>query len=538
LLLGALGWGLLSLPVQALATEAPTEALPSQALPTPAPACRRLVPDSELVHPGTLLMATNPTLRPLQFVDSSGTLRGMRIELGNAIAQRLCLTPQYVRMEFSAMIPGLQIGRWDMINTGIFWTEQRSRSMQMVNYELQAISISVPAANPLKVNKPDDLAGRAVGVEIGGFEERKLRELSQTLSNRGMAPIDIRTFDNFAAAFQAMSAGQTDATVSIDPTAAEYARATGVARVVSGLYPTPVALAMRSRVLSAAVVQVLQDMQRDGSYQALMARYGVAPLAGSFSVNGPDVADPGVKGGVEEPTPKPHDAMAGSWSWRGFFHYLVNGYLLMGALTTLWLTCAAIAGGLCIGSVLAAMRLREHSWLTIPARLYIWIFRGTPLLVQLIVIYTGLPQIGIKFSVTGSALIGLVLNESAYLAEIIRGGILAVPAGQSNAGRALGMSSAQVMTYIVLPQATRIIVPAIGNSVNGMLKTTAVTSVISMEELLRRTQLLIQDRFMVLELFAVASLYYLLMTSAWNLVQLHIERRFGRAHRIEMGGAH
>jgi len=536
--LGALGWGLLSLPVQPLATQAlPTQASLTEALPTQAPACRRLVPDSELVHPGTLLMATNPTLRPLQFVDSSGTLRGMRIELGNAIAQRLCLTPQYVRMEFSAMIPGLQIGRWDMINTGIFWTEQRSRSMQMVNYELQAISISVPAANPLGVNKADDLAGRAVGVEIGGFEERKLRELSQTLSHRGMAPIDIRTFDNFAAAFQAMSAGQTDATVSIDPTAAEYARAAGVARVVSGLYPTPVALAMRSRVLSAAVVQVLNDMQKDGSYQALMARYGVAPLAGPFSVNGPEVVDPGVKGSVEEPQPTPHDAMT-SWSWRGFFHYLVNGYLLMGALTTLWLTCAAIAGGLCIGSVLAAMRLREHSWLTVPARLYIWIFRGTPLLVQLIVIYTGLPQIGIKFSVTGSALIGLVLNESAYLAEIIRGGILAVPAGQSNAGRALGMSSAQVMTYIVLPQATRIIVPAIGNSVNGMLKTTAVTSVISMEELLRRTQLLIQDRFMVLELFAVASLYYLLMTSAWNLVQLHIERRFGRAHRIAMGGAH
>ena len=484
-------------------------------------------------------MATNPTLRPLQFVDSSGELRGMRIELGNAIAQRLCLTPQYVRMEFSAMIPGLQVGRWDMINTGIFWTEQRARTMQMVNYESQAISISVPAANPLKVAKPDDLAGRAVGVEIGGFEESKLRELSRTLGRRGLAPIDIRTFDNFAAAFQAMSAGQTDATVSIDSTAAEYAGAGGVARVVSGLYPTPVALAMKSRVLSAALVQVLDDMQRDGSYQALMGRYGVTPVTGPFSVHGPDLNRPDVKDRAAETQPKPPDAVTPLWSWRGFFHYLINGYLLMGALTTLWLTCAAIVGGLCIGGVLAALRLGRHRWLSIPARLYIWMFRGTPLLVQLIVIYTGLPQIGIKFSVTGSALIGLILNESAYLAEIIRGGILAVPEGQSNAGRALGMSSAQVMTYIVLPQATRIIVPAIGNSVNGMLKTTAVTSVISMEELLRRTQLLIQDRFMVLELFAVASLYYLLMTSAWNLVQLRIERRFGRAHRmIAIGGAH
>jgi polar amino acid transport system substrate-binding protein len=511
LLFGALGWGLLSLATQT-------------------PACQRPVPDSELVHPGTLIMATNPTLRPLQFVDSSGALRGMRIELGEAIAKRLCLTPQYVRMEFSAMIPGLQIGRWDMINTGIFWTEQRAETMQMINYESQAISISVPHGGSPGIARPDDLAGRSVGVEIGGFEERKLRELNQSLVSRGLAPIEIRTFDNFAAAFQAMSAGQTDATVSIDPTAAEYAKVGAVDRVVTGLYPTPVALAMRSSALSAAVVQVLNDMQRDGSYEQLMDRYGIAAHEGLFSVNGPDKA--------LQPNP-PQEAGTRGWNWGGFLHYLVNGYLLIGAFTTLWLTAAAIIGGLCIGCLLAGFRLARHRWLAIPARIYIWIFRGTPLLVQLIVIYTGLPQIGIKFSVIESALIGLTLNEAAYLAEIIRGGILAVPTGQSNAGRALGMSSAQVMMYIVLPQAIRIIIPAIGNSVNGMLKTTAVTSVISMEELLRRTQLLIQDRFLVLELFTVAAIYYLLMTSAWNLAQHRIEARFARAHRmIAIGNAH
>lgn len=510
-LLGALGWGLLSLATQALACQSP-------------------VPDAELVQPGTLIMATNPTLRPLQYVDSSGALQGMRIELGEAIAKRLCLTPQYVRMEFSAMIPGLKIGRWDMINTGIFWTEQRAETMQLINYESQAISISVPHAGSRGIAKPDDLAGRPVGVEIGGFEESKLRELNQSLVSRGMTPINIRTFDNFAAAFQAMSAGQTDATVSIDPTAAEYAKTGGVDRVVSGLYPTPVALAMRSRALSEAVVKVLNDMQRDGSYKELMDRYGLVAHTGPFSVNGPERS--------LQPDKAQDDSRSG-WSWRGFLYYLFNGYLLMGAVTTLWLTSAAIVGGLCIGCLLAWLRLARHRWLTIPARIYIWIFRGTPLLVQLIIIYTGLPQIGIKFSVVESALIGLVLNEAAYLAEIIRGGILAVPAGQSNAGRALGMSPAQVMIYIVLPQAIRVIIPAIGNSINGMLKTTAITSVISMEELLRRTQLLIQDRFLVLELFTVAATYYLLMTSAWNLVQHRIETRFGRAHRmVAISNAH
>jgi len=218
------------------------------------------------------------------------------------------------------------------------------------------------------------------------------------------------------------------------------------------------------------------------------------------------------------------------WNWSGFFDYLTNRYILMGALTTLWLTVFAITAGLAIGFGLALMRISRRRLLTIPAGFYVWLFRGTPLLVQLIVIYTGLPQLGIKLSVVQSALIGLALNEAAYLAEIVRAGILAVPGGQIEAARALGMDQGKIMRLVVLPQALRIIVPPLGNSVNGLLKTTSVTSVISMEELLRRTQVLIQERFMVLELFAVAAIYYLAMTTVWDLVQRRIERRFGRAY--------
>src|SRR5690606_15887536 len=105
------------------------------------------VADSELIKPGTLVMSSNPTLPPLQFVDSAGELKGMRVELGAEIAKRLCLTPEYVRIEFSAMIPGLAAGRWDMINTGIFYTEERAAMMQMIQYEAQAISVSVASGN-------------------------------------------------------------------------------------------------------------------------------------------------------------------------------------------------------------------------------------------------------------------------------------------------------------------------------------------------------------------------------------------------------
>ncbi|MBB4017541.1 polar amino acid transport system permease protein [Chelatococcus caeni] len=224
------------------------------------------------------------------------------------------------------------------------------------------------------------------------------------------------------------------------------------------------------------------------------------------------------------------------WNWSGFFDYLTNPFILGGAFTTLWLTAVAIIGGLVLGFVLALMKMAPSRLLSAPAAGYIWLFRGTPLLVQLIVIYTGLPQLGIKLSVVESALIGLTLNEAAYLAEIVRAGITAVPQGQVRAARALGMREAQIMRYIVMPQALRIIIPPLGNSVNGLLKTTSVTSVISMEELLRRTQVLIQERFMVLELFAVAAIYYLVMTTLWDIVQRRIERRFGRAYQ-QLGSA-
>ena len=219
------------------------------------------------------------------------------------------------------------------------------------------------------------------------------------------------------------------------------------------------------------------------------------------------------------------------WDWGGFQDYLFNEFLFYGALTTIGLTVAALIGGLVLGALIALMRMspiKPLSWL---AHSYIWLFRGTPLLVQLLIIYTGLPlAIGVRFSVLEAALLGLILNEAAYLAEIIRSGILSVPVGQSNAGKALGLTVSQVMRYIVMPQAARIIIPPLGNSVNGLLKTTSITSVISMEELLRRTQILIQEKFLVLELFAVAAIYYLILTTLWDFVQRRIEARFGKAY--------
>ena len=218
------------------------------------------------------------------------------------------------------------------------------------------------------------------------------------------------------------------------------------------------------------------------------------------------------------------------FDFDAFFGYIPNLYLLEGVVTTVWLTVTAIVGGFFMGLILALAVASGFGPVVRVAKIYVWIFRGTPLLIQLIIIYTGLPRLGIKFTVIESALIGLILNEAAYLAEIIRAGFLSVPQGQTEAAQSLGLRRWHTLRFITMPQAMRLIIPPLGNSVNSLLKATSITSVISMEELLRRSQVLIQLKFEVLEIFSVCALYYLILTSLWDILQRRLERRFGRAY--------
>ena len=221
-----------------------------------------------------------------------------------------------------------------------------------------------------------------------------------------------------------------------------------------------------------------------------------------------------------------------AWHWSGFFSYFTNTYLLEGALVTLALTLATLVLGMVLALALVGLRLSSLRMLSGFARFYVWLFRGTPLLVQLIIIYTGLPQLGlVRLNVVQSAILGLVLNEAAYLSEILRAGILAVPVGQRDAAFALGLDRLKTFVLVTLPQAMRVIVPPLGNSVNGLLKTTSIASVISMEELLRRGQILMQQRFEVLEVFVCIAIIYLAMTTAWEFVQRRIEAYYGRSDR-------
>ena len=215
---------------------------------------------------------------------------------------------------------------------------------------------------------------------------------------------------------------------------------------------------------------------------------------------------------------------------QAFLGYLVNPFLLGGVAVTVGLTVVTMVIGLAIGLAVALARMSPRRVLSAPSWFYVWVFRGTPLLVQLVIIYTALPQLGLRFGVLTSALLALSLNESAYLSETIRGGFNGVAKGQREAARALGLSRWHILRLILIPQVLRLIIPPLGNSLNGLLKATSLASIISMEELMRRSQLLMQQRFEVLELYAVAAVYYLALTTLWNLVQVRLEAHYGRGY--------
>lgn len=211
--------------------------------------------------------------------------------------------------------------------------------------------------------------------------------------------------------------------------------------------------------------------------------------------------------------------------------YLVSGVFIRGAGMTLLITIVSLLIGMAVGLALALMQeatVAPLRWLTVA---YLWLFRGTPVLFQLIFIFNVLPSFGILLSGFASAVLGLGLNEGAYMAEIMRAGIQAVGRGQRTAGRALGMRDWQVMRYVVLPQAARIIIPPVGNQFIGMLKLSALVSVIAVNELLLVASQTASANFRYLEALTAAGLYYLFFTTVFMLVQARIERWASRRGR-------
>ena len=235
------------------------------------------------------------------------------------------------------------------------------------------------------------------------------------------------------------------------------------------------------------------------------------------------------------------------FQWGTVHHYFFSRRVLDGLVVTLELTVLSMAIGIVLGILLAVMRLSPNPLVSGASWLYIWIFRGTPVLVQILLWYNiaalyprfslGIPFGGPQFAhFTAATLItpfrvgvlALGLNEGAYMAEIVRAGIISVPEGQNDAAQSLGMTRLQTMRRIVLPQAMRVIIPPTGNETISMLKTTSLVSVIAVTDLLYSVQLIYSANYRTIPLLVVASLWYLIVTTVLTIGQYYLERHFGR----------
>jgi polar amino acid transport system permease protein len=237
------------------------------------------------------------------------------------------------------------------------------------------------------------------------------------------------------------------------------------------------------------------------------------------------------------------------FEWGVVGEYLFDERILHGLRVTIELTAIAMGIGIVLGVLLAVMRLSPNWMVSSASSFYIWFFRGTPVLVQLLFWYNIAalyPRIGLGIPFGPSlvhadantlitpfaaAILGLGLNEGAYMAEIVRAGIISVDPGQSDAAQSLGMTRLQTMRRIVLPQAMRVIIPPTGNETISMLKTTSLVSVIAVGDLLYGAQIIYSVNFKTIPLLIVASIWYLVCTSVLYVGQYYLERYYGRGER-------
>jgi L-cystine transport system permease protein len=205
--------------------------------------------------------------------------------------------------------------------------------------------------------------------------------------------------------------------------------------------------------------------------------------------------------------------------------------LLTGAGYTLMFAVASMVGGLALGFPAAILRMSPLALLRWPATLYVSAMRGTPLLVQIFVIYYGLPTVGIEFTPVTAGILALSLNSGAYLSESLRGAIQSISQGQWRASFSLGLSHWQTLRHIVLPQALRVAVPSMGNTLISLIKDTSLVSVITVTELMLATKEVIATTFRPLPLYIAAALIYWALSLLFEALQRRAERHLNKAHQ-------
>jgi arginine/lysine/histidine/glutamine transport system substrate-binding/permease protein len=462
-----------------------------------------------------LTIAVEPVFAPFEFRAPSGEIQGFDVDLIRAVGQAAGFGVEFRNITFDGIIPSLQAGNVDAAVAAMTITEARSKAVSFSRpYFRAGLAIAVRSGTQ-GIKTLDDLKGKAIAVHIG---------TTGATTAKGILGAKIRTFDSAVLALQELKNGNVDAVIEDSPVML-YAIKTGSLKgieVVGNLLteefygiPLPLNSANLPRV-NQGLTTILQN----GTYAQIYQKW--------FAAQPPQLPDSAFANAQ-----KTQETPVGSLS------VILNALptLLKGTLITLQLAVVSVFLGLIGGSLIGVARLSAIKPLQWSARAYIDFFRGTPLLVQIFMIYFGLPPlfqaIGLSFTFNrfAAAIVALSCNSAAYIAEIVRGGIQSIETGQSEAAQSLGLDSVQTLRYVVFPQAFRRMLPPLGNEFITLLKDTSLVAVIGFEELFRQGQLIAAENYRPFELYATVSLIYLALTLLSSQGFSFLERRMNPTQR-------
>jgi cystine transport system substrate-binding protein len=469
------------------------------ALAWPAPMLARAQAGADPVKAaGVLRVGMEGTYPPFNYQDAQGHLTGFEVDLSKALAAKMGVRLQIEPAPFAGLLASLDSGRNDVIINQVTITDDRRRKYDFTTpYSLSGIQMIVRRGEEKRFKSPADLVGRPVGVGLGTSYEAWIRAHQPGAL--------VKTYDDDPTKYQDLRLGRIDAVLNDRLTAIDMMRRTGGVFVAGGppfaRQEMGVAIRKGQPVLLADLNHALDQLRDDGELAAISNKWFGADVT-------PEAARPSA-GGLKL-----------IWSSAPF--------LLTGAAYTLGLSLASMTIGLAIGLGLALMRISGAAALSLPARAYVSAFRGTPLLVQLFLIYYGLPQFGVRLDPIPSALIGFSLNVGAYTGEILRGAITAVDRGQWEAAAVIGMSPAQAMRRVILPQAARTALPPLGNSFISLVKDTSLAATIQVPELFRQAQLITARTFEVFAMYLSAAALYWVLSSVLAQLQGLAEARASR----------
>lgn len=248
--------------------------------------CTPKIGHPPLARKGTLIGAINPTVAPIQYINEDGEIVGLDVDLGNAIAERLCLKMEFHSTQFATMIPILKEGRIDMIDSFMFYTPERAEQVLMVPYGASTIAIVVPKGNSDKITGPEYFSGKRFGVELGTVDLKDAEAASEALQKAGKPAIDIHSFSTYADVLQALRAGQVDG-VFIGTEQAFYYKRKGqdfFRIALTGYDPHAEALAFKEPALADAIVSTMNEMKKDGSFDKIFAAYRHCVLPGPYNI--------------------------------------------------------------------------------------------------------------------------------------------------------------------------------------------------------------------------------------------------------------